>query len=128
VTHYLTTAQLLFIHARLLAETGGAPGLRDLSLLEAAAARPQVTFDGQLLYPTLFEQAAALLDSLVNNHAFVDGNKRVGITAAGLFLQQNGFRLTAANAELEAFTRWVASQRVDLADLAAWLQTNSRQA
>ncbi|GAB4440952.1 MAG: hypothetical protein Kow0031_22940 [Anaerolineae bacterium] len=79
------------------------------------------------MYPTLFEQAAALLDSLVNNHPFVDGNKRVGITAAGLFLRQNGHRLTATNAELETFTLHVASQRVDLPDIAAWLQTNSRK-
>jgi death-on-curing protein len=82
---YLTAAQVLFIHARLLAETGGAAGIRDLGLLEAAVARPQATFDGQDLYPDRFAKAAALMASLVGNHPIVDGNKRVGITAAGLF-------------------------------------------
>jgi death-on-curing protein len=100
-------------------------GLRDLGALEAANARPQATFANEALYPDLFSKAAALLDSLVNNHPFVDGNKRTGITAAGLFLQQNGQRLIATNPELEAFTLSVATQRQDIAKLAAWLQTHS---
>ncbi|MCB0062562.1 MAG: type II toxin-antitoxin system death-on-curing family toxin, partial [Caldilineaceae bacterium] len=102
--HYLTAAQVLFIHDRLIAETGGSPGIRDLGLLAAAVARPQATFDGVDLYPTRFTKAAALMASLVNNHPFVDGNKRVGITAAGLFLRLNSYRLRATNAELERFT------------------------
>ena len=122
---YLTVPQILFIHARLLAETGGSGGLRDLKLLEAAVARPQVTFDQQELYPDLFHKAAALMSSIINNHPFVDGNKRVGITAAALFLRQNGLRLTATNPDLEAFTLRVASSRVDLDEIAAWLQANS---
>ena len=60
--NYLTPQQVLFIHARLIAETGGQTGLRDLPLLESAVARPQASFDGQDLYPNLFEKAAALLD------------------------------------------------------------------
>ena len=97
--NYLSVAQVLFIHARLIAETGGSPGLRDLGLLSSAVARPQATFDGQDLYPDLFSKTAALMDSLVRNHAFIDGNKRVGITAAGLFLRIHGRQLTASNAE-----------------------------
>jgi death-on-curing protein len=88
-------------------------------LLEAAIARPQATFDGEALYPDLFSQAAALMDSLINNHAFLDGNKRTGITAAGLFLRLNGYRLTAANAELEVFTLRVATKRLEMAEIAA---------
>ena len=79
---YLTVEQVLFIHMRLIAETGGSPGLRDLGLLASAVARPQATFGGEDLYPDLLSKAAALMDSLVRNHPFVDGNKRVGITAA----------------------------------------------
>ena len=93
--NYLTAAQVLFIHARLIAETGGATGLRDLGLLEDAVTRPQATFDGADLYPDRWAQAAALMASLVQSHPFVDGNKRVGVTAAGIFLQRNGLRLTA---------------------------------
>ena len=125
MTRYLTIHQILFIHARLINETGGSHGLRDLGALEAASARPQATFADQELYPGLFNKAAALLDSLVNNHPFVDGNKRTGITAAGLFLQQNGYRLTATNPELEAFTLGVATQRQDITELAAWIQAHS---
>lgn len=124
MTQYLSVPQLLFIHARLLAETGGSAGLRDLGLLEAAAARPQATFDQQDLYPTLFHKAAALMDSLVNNHPFVDGNKRVGITAAALFLRQNGYHLTASNPELETFTLRVASGQVELTEIKVWLQAH----
>lgn len=84
--NYLTTAQVLFIHARLVAETGGTPGIRDLGLLEAAVARPQAPFDGEDLYPDLATKAAALMASLVGNHPFVDGSKRAGITDAAIFL------------------------------------------
>ncbi len=99
--NYLSPAQLLFIHARLIAETGGAIGVRELGLLAAAVARPQATFDGEDLYPDLLTKAAALMDSLVRNHPFVDGNKRTGITAAGLFVMIDGWQLTASSAELE---------------------------
>ena len=68
MTRYLTIPQILFIHARLIDETGGSHGLRDRGALEAASARPQATFDDQELYPDSFSKAAALLDSLINNH------------------------------------------------------------
>lgn len=122
---YLTAAQVLFIHARLLAETGGAPGIRDLGMLEAAVARPQATFDGADLYPDLASKAAALMASLVGNHPFVDGNKRVGITTAAIFLQRNGMRLTATNEAVEAFTLSVAQGQVTVAEIAAWFAGNT---
>jgi death-on-curing protein len=123
--NYLTPEQILFLHARLIEETEGSHGLRDLGLLEPAAARPQATYGGQDLVPDLFSRAAALMDSLVHNHPFVDGNKRTGITAAALFLVRNGSRLTATNPELEAFTRRVAEARLDMAEIADWLQAHS---
>lgn len=122
---YLTAAQVLFIHARLLAETGGAPGIRDLGLLEAAVARPQATFDGADLYPDLASKAAALMASLVGNHPFVDGNKRAGITAAAIFLQRNGLRLTATNEAVKAFTLSVAQGQVTVTEIAAWFAGNT---
>ena len=118
--NYLTAAQVLFIHARLIAETGGATGLRDLGLLEAAVARPQATFDGADLYPDRWAQAAALMASLVQSHPFVDGNKRVGVTAAGIFLQRNGLRLTATNDEVKAFALAVAQGAMTTEQIAAW--------
>ena len=124
--HYLTAAQVLFIHDRLIAETGGSAGIRDLGLLAAAVARPQATFDGVDLYPDHFTKAAALMASLVNNHPFVDGNKRVGITAAGLFLRRNGYRLTAANAALEAFTLQVAQGQLTVNEMPDCFRTHRK--
>jgi death-on-curing protein len=122
---YLTAEQVLFIHARLVAETGGAHGIRDLSLIQSAVARPLATLDAKELYPDLLDKAAALLDSLVNNHPFVDGNKRTGITATGLFLMLNGKKLTASHMELLHFTLEVATSHPDIPTIANWLKTYS---
>ncbi|MFQ5616633.1 MAG: type II toxin-antitoxin system death-on-curing family toxin, partial [Anaerolineales bacterium] len=107
-------------------ETGGGHGVRDLGLLEAAVMRPQATFGGEELYPEVFLKAAALLHSLIRNHPFVDGNKRTGITAAGLFLMQNGHQLAASNPELEAFALSVATSGLEIEALATWLEENSQ--
>jgi len=123
---YLTSEQVLFIHARLIAETGGSHGVRDLARLESAVARPQAAFGGNELYPDVFLKAAALLDSLINNHPFVNGNKRTGITAAALFLLANGRQLTSNPAELEEFTLQAATSHPDLPILADWLHRRSQ--
>lgn len=128
MTTYLTVEQVLFIHMRLVAETGGGPGVRDLDLLASAVGRPQVSSGGQDLYADLYHKAAALLDSLVRNHPFVDGNKRVGITAAGIFLLRNGVRLTASNVELEQFTLQVARSDASQEEMDAWLKRHSTNA
>ncbi len=120
---YLTTVQILFLHSRLIAETGGSAGVRDVALLESAVARPQATYGGEELYPDIFAKAAALMQSLVNNHPFVDGNKRVGIAATALFLQRNGHRLVASNQEVEEFTLAVARGERSFDDIAAWFAT-----
>ena len=123
----LSPQQVLFIQARLISETGGETGLRELGQLESAVARPLATFDGRDLYPGLFEKAAVLLDSLVNNHAFMDGNKRVGITAAAMFLRINGYRISCSQAELEAFALQVAISHPPVSELAGWLEKHSFQ-
>ncbi len=122
---YLTVEQVLFLHMRLIQETGGSHGIRDLPLLQAAVARPQATFDGQDLYPELHLKAAALMHSIVENHPMIDGNKRLGVASAGIFLHRNGWRLTASNAELEEFTLRVARGGVGVEEVAAWLAAHS---
>jgi death-on-curing protein len=117
---YLTPEQVLFIHSRLIAETGGSHGIRDLGLLQSAIARPQATFDGQDLYPDIFFKAGALMESLLQNHPFVDGNKRTAVTSAAMFLRMNGYRLTASNAELEQFTFAALLEHWPVDRLAAW--------
>lgn len=122
---YLTAEQVLFIHARLIAETGGEHGVLDLGLLQSAVARPRATYDRQELYPGLFSKAAALLESLIGNHAFVDGNKRTAITAAGLFLRLNGYRMTADNQQLEKFTLQCAQHLVSWEQMTLWFERQS---
>jgi death-on-curing protein len=124
--NYLSAEQVLFIHARLIKETGGEHGVRDLDMLLSAIGRPQAGFDNQDLYPDLFSKAAALMESLIRNHPFVDGNKRTGVTAAGLFLRRNGYILTASNAELVAVTMRIAQSQSSVKALTTWLRENSQ--
>ena len=123
---YLTAQQVLFLHARLVAETGGSHGVRDLSMLLSALGRPQASYDKQDLYPDLFTKSAALMDSLIRNHPFMDGNKRTGIAASALFLRTNGFQLNATNTELEIYTLQVAQSEHTIEEIAAWLQINTQ--
>lgn len=122
---YLTAEQVLFIHARLITETGGRHGVRDLNMLLSALGRARASFNGQDLYPGLFSKAAALMDSLIRNHPFLDGNKRTGVTAAGLMLLRNGYRLTADSENLVEMTIRVASSQCQVDELTAWLKRNS---
>jgi death-on-curing protein len=92
---WLQLAEVLELHRRLLAQSGGSPGLRDLGLLEASLALPRQSFAGADLYPGLIAQAAALGFSLIQNHPFVDGNKRIGHAALEITLVLNGLELTA---------------------------------
>jgi death-on-curing protein len=123
--NYLTAEQVVFIHAFVVDETGGSHGVRDLGLLESAVARPQATFDGDDLHPDLFIKAAALLHALIQNHPFVDGNKRTGALAVILFLEFNGYELNAKNKELESFALKVAVAKISLSEIADWLRKKS---
>ena len=125
MTRYLTAQQVLFIHARLIETTGGEHGVRDIGLLKAAVARPQATFDGLDLYPDLYEKAAALTASLAQNHPFVDGNKRTAVTAASLFLLQNGLRVESTNPEMEQLGFAVVNRKPPLGDIAGWFRSHT---
>ena len=125
---YLTLGELIELHRRIIEQSGGADGIRDLGLAESALAQPQMSFGGTELYSTLAEKAAALCFSLVMNHPFVDGNKRIGHAAMETFLVMNGFELNAdvddsesvilrlAAGELERipFTEWVVDHVTDV--------------
>jgi death-on-curing protein len=112
---FLTLDEVLEIHRDQLERYGGADGIRDLGLLQSALAQPQATFGGQFLHADLFEMAAAYLFHLVQNHAFVDGNKRVGAVAALVFLRMNDQDLKITNAELESLVLSVAQGQADKA-------------
>ncbi len=116
---------VLALQERLLAEFGGPGGLRDGGLLDSALARPQQLFAyGK---PSLFDLAAAYAFGLVRNHPFVDGNKRVGLTTAILFLELNGYRFTASEVDATLKTLALAARDLDAAGYAAWLKESSRK-
>jgi death on curing protein len=123
---YLTLGEVLELHRLVLAQTGGGTGLRDLAALEAAVAQPRQTFGAEDLYPTLVEKAVALGFSLIQNHPFVDGNKRVGHAALETFLLLNGYELQATVAEAETLVLRVAGGQCARSELVAWLITHVR--
>ena len=119
---YLTLTEAVELHRRLLQATGGAPGIRDFGALESAIAQPKATFAGVDLYPTLAEKAVALAFSLVQNHPFVDGNKRVGHAAMETFLVLNGSEIGAAVDDQERLMLDLAAGRIGRGDLSDWLR------
>ena len=122
---YLSPEQVLFIHSRLIDETGGAHGVRDLGLLQSAVSRPKAAFGSEDLYPDIFHKAAALMESLIKNHPFIDGNKRTAITSAGIFLQSNGCYLKTTQKELELFTLKTTMGKISFEDAVEWFIRNS---
>jgi death-on-curing protein len=123
---YLTLGEVVELHRRLLQASGGAPGIRDLGTLHSAVAQPKATFGGTDLYPTVAEKAAALCLSLVQNHPFVDGNKRVGHAAMETFLVLNGAEIDAAVDDHERLMLDLAAGRVDRMHLTDWLRHHLR--
>ena len=126
MTVYLSVEQLLHLHALQVQAFGGPAGLRDRGGLEAAAARPQMTFGGEDLYPDAAAKAAALMHSLLMNHPFLDGNKRVGAMAAELFLAVNGYELDVPDEGLVELAVSVASGGVSAEALAIWIRQRGR--
>ena len=123
---YLTLGEVVTLHRRVLAQSGGASGVRDLGLLESALSQPKATFDGTDLHRTLIDKAAALGFALVANHAFVDGNKRIGHAAMEVFLVLNGFEFNATTDEQERLMLGVAAGQWHRDQLADWLRLHSR--
>jgi len=121
-TLYPTLEEALHLHQRLIERFGGAPGIRDLGLLESALARPQSGY-----YKTVFEQAGALMQSLARNHAFVDGNKRISFAITVVFLRMNGYRLRVDADNGEAFLiKDVIQDQADIDLISEWLKKYSK--
>ncbi len=124
---YLTAQELLVLHARIIDETGGLHGVRDVGLLVSAVERPKMRFGRKELYRGVFAKAACYFESIVRNHVFLDGNKRTAVVAAARFLAMNGYELVAANRGVVLFTLRAATGRVELQAIAAWLKRHSRR-
>jgi death on curing protein len=120
----LSLGEILEIHQRVIEQSGGAAGVRDLGALESAVAQPRMSFDGDDLYPTIVDKASALTFSMVSNHPFVDGNKRSAHAAMETFLVLNGFEIEASVDEQERLMLDLASSRLSRASLTEWLRSH----
>jgi len=123
---YLSLSEVLWLHLQVIEASGGSAGVRDLGALEAAVAQPRSTFDGEDLYPSLLEKAAALAFSLVGNHPFIDGNKRVGHAAMEVMLLLNGVDLDATVDDQEKLFLELAAGSVSRKRLLEWLASHTR--
>jgi death-on-curing protein len=121
---YLTLGEVLALHRRILAESGGRPGLRDLGAIASALSQPKVSVGGEDAYPTLIDKAAALGYSLIRNHGFIDGNKRMAHAAMEVFLIMNGMELRASVDDQERFMPALAAGQVSREALAEWLRAH----
>ena len=119
---FLSVDDVLEIHRRVIDAFGGDIGLRDWGLLESAVAMPRSTFDGNELHATLAQKAAAYHYHLCANHPFVDGNKRVAVVAAELFLLANGRELPASDQEIGDLTMGVADGRLSKAQVVEFFE------
>jgi death on curing protein len=118
MTEYVTTADALFFHKHLIERYGGAAGLRDVGALESALHRPQTGY-----YDTIIHEAAALMESLVQNHPFVDGNKRVAFAVTDVFLRINGYRMTADSKSIyDHMMKLFEAHTFNLEHLVPWLE------
>ena len=119
---YLTMGEVLEIYKGVIKQSGGGVGIRDLGALESAVAQPRMTFNGEELYPTIVEKASALGFSLIQNHPFIDGNKRTGHAAMEMFLMLNGYEISAVVNEQVEIVLGVASGNIDRSTFTGWLR------
>lgn len=124
---FITIDQVLFIHDQMVKRFGGSFGIRDMGLIESAVARPQASFGGKYLYKSIFDQTAALLQSLLKNHAFVDGNKRTALTSAGLFLKINHYTLINNHKDEIEFAVKVDNGNLSVEQISKWLKEHTKR-
>ena len=119
---YLTLSEVITLHQRVLDQSGGGQGIRDLGGIQSAVAQPQMAFGGDDLYPTIESKATAFCFSLVMNHPFVDGNKRIGHAAMETFLVLNGFHLEAEVDDAEQVILSLAAGTLPREQLLRWIE------
>ena len=123
---WISAEDVILIHSRVIEGSGGLDGLRDRDGLEAAVSAPMQTFDGKELYPTDIEKIARLGFGLASNHAFVDGNKRIGAMMTQLLLKWNGYDLTLHTGELADIFIAIADGTAKEKDLLDWIHRHLR--
>ena len=125
----LDVKAVLRIHDHVLADFGGgSAGVLNIANIEASVGRMSAGVADEEFFPGLLDKAAALLESLIRNHGFVDGNKRTATLAAGVLLELNGYHLSYQPDEIVQFTLSVANREIELAEIVAWLREHSTRA
>ncbi len=122
---YLTLAEILYLHENIIETSGGSHGIRNMSGLESALALPKQAFGDTDLYPSVSDKAAILCFSIVSNHPFIDGNKRVGHAAMETFLVLNGAEISAEVDEQEQIMLDLAAGKTEREEFARWVRDNT---
>ncbi len=126
--HFVTVDDVLYIHRREIERAGGDPGVRDFGLVESSTAAAQATFEGEWLHEDLFAMAGAYVAAFVQNHPFVDGNKRTGTAAALTFLSLNGYELTEEHAgELADVILQFVTHEIDRDEVVEYLRSHAHE-
>ena len=122
---YLSLEEILRLHFQLIEDFGGSHGVRDEGRLKSVIeAQKQVVF-GQDQYPPIYDKAAVYLRNTIGDHPFIDGNKRTALTVCGIFLKRNGRNIVTEQKELENFTVKVATDHLEINEIATWLKSHS---
>lgn len=124
---YLSAQEILVIHARIIDETGGLHGMRDIGLLASVIERPKTRFGGKQMFPGVFRKAAVHLEALVQYHCFLDGNKRTSVGVCARFLYRNRYEFVSGQREMVAFVLRVATKKENLDSIEAWIKSCARK-
>jgi death-on-curing protein len=125
--HTLSVNKVLEIYQAIMAQSGGGVGIRDLNAIKSALLQPFMTFDGKELYPTIIDKAAILGFSLIKNHPFLDGNKRIGHAVMEIFMVLNGFEIEAQMDEQEKIILQLAAGDVERETFTEWLSAHVKK-
>lgn len=123
----ISVEQVLKIHTVAIEKFGGANGIRDMGGLESSLARPFQTFGGEDLYPTIFEKAAAIGESVIINHPFIDGNKRTGYLLMEALLRYESYKITSSDEDLYNFVINIATGAISFTEMVEWLKNNTNE-
>lgn len=125
---YLSEEKILLIHNRVVDETGGLHGIRDIHAIQSAVEQPRQAVFGRELYPTIFLKAAVYARSIIAHHPFLDGNKRTGITIASVFLEENEYKVNAIEGEFYSLALRIAEDKLEHKEIAKWFKSRTTKA
>ena len=122
---YISEEEILLIHHQLIKRYGGSHGTRDLKRVKSAAIAPAQSVFGEEQYKTAFDKAAVYARNIIADHPFQDGNKRTSMAAAAMFLKKKGYKLKAKKGEIEDFAVDIAVKKLEIIEIAVWLEKHS---